>query len=198
MTSNVEQADVALQEAVCTRTWTKGEYRRLVELEFFGEDERVELIEGHIVTIEPPDERHRIGIVNLTMLLVPHYQRTHVVLVQCDVIVSLLTCPKPDVSVFKRRTPGVLADLVVEVSHTSLRHDRDYKANVYAQAGVQVYWILNVVDQQVEVYMKPEAKRGAFAGHVYRNVVIYKMGDQGPLPALEGVTVAVADMFEPL
>jgi Uma2 family endonuclease len=45
--------------------------------------------------------------------------------------------------------------LVVEVSRTTLSEDRQHQARVYAQAGIPVYWIINLVDRQVEVYTSP-------------------------------------------
>ena len=45
--------------------------------------------------------------------------------------------------------------LVVEVSDSSLGHDRGFKKAIYAAAAIAVYWIINLVDRQVEVYTDP-------------------------------------------
>jgi Uma2 family endonuclease len=45
--------------------------------------------------------------------------------------------------------------LVVEVSDASLSDDREMATEVYGPAGIPVYWIVNVVDNQVEVYTGP-------------------------------------------
>jgi Uma2 family endonuclease len=45
--------------------------------------------------------------------------------------------------------------LVVEVADSSLADDRELGARVYGPAGLPVYWIVNVVDRQVEVYTDP-------------------------------------------
>jgi Uma2 family endonuclease len=46
--------------------------------------------------------------------------------------------------------------VVIEVADTSLRFDRLVKLEDYARAGIPVYWIVNLVDGQVEVYADPE------------------------------------------
>ncbi len=43
---------------------------------------------------------------------------------------------------------------MVEISDTSLSEDR-HQAAIYAAGGVPVYWIVNLVDRQVEVYSDP-------------------------------------------
>jgi Uma2 family endonuclease len=45
--------------------------------------------------------------------------------------------------------------LLVEIADSSLADDRQYATNLYGPAGVPVYWIVNVVDRQVEVYTDP-------------------------------------------
>jgi Uma2 family endonuclease len=45
--------------------------------------------------------------------------------------------------------------LLVEVSGATLRQDRGKKRTAYARSGVPVYWIVNLVDRQVEVYSRP-------------------------------------------
>jgi Uma2 family endonuclease len=71
--------------------------------------------------------------------------------------------PEPDICVARGKRadhdphPGS-ADigLLVEVSDTTLADDRKM-ALTYAATGVPVYWIVNLVDRQVEVYTSPAA-----------------------------------------
>ena len=48
--------------------------------------------------------------------------------------------------------------LIVEVADSSLKQDRLTKAMIYAAAGIPEYWIVNVVDQQVEVHRDPDRR----------------------------------------
>jgi Uma2 family endonuclease len=91
--------------------------------------------------------------------------------------------PEPDVSVLRGSgadyrdclpTPDDVA-MLVEVSETSLRQDRGEKRAVYARAGIPVYWIVNLVDRQIEVYTRP-VKEGR-----YRSRKDYKPGQHVPV-----------------
>ena len=60
-----------------------------------------------------------------------------------------------DIRDYSTRHPGP-ADvaLVVEVADSSLEQDRKM-AEIYGRAGVPIYWIINLIDRQVEVYSNP-------------------------------------------
>ena len=45
--------------------------------------------------------------------------------------------------------------LLIEVSHSSLRFDRTTKKALYAESGIQDYWIVNAEESTVEVYRDP-------------------------------------------
>jgi Uma2 family endonuclease len=85
--------------------------------------------------------------------------------------------PEPDLVV----VPGRPADyrhahperpaLAVEVSDSSLSFDRQQKGSLYARAGVQDYWIVNLVDRVLEIYRDPGPDVSAPYGWRYRSVV---------------------------
>src|SRR5262249_62096530 len=71
--------------------------------------------------------------------------------------------PEPDISIvrganadYRSRVPGP-ADvaMLVEVSDSTLGQDQGLKLAAYARDGIPVYWIVNLVDRQVEVYTRP-------------------------------------------
>jgi Uma2 family endonuclease len=68
--------------------------------------------------------------------------------------------------------------LVVGVADSSLAHDRFHKGPIYAAAAIPVYWIINLVDQRVEVYTDPT---GPDSAPVYRIRRDYRRGDLVPL-----------------
>lgn len=45
--------------------------------------------------------------------------------------------------------------LLIEVADSSLRYDRRLKASLYAEAGVQEYWIVDLEGGAVEVHRNP-------------------------------------------
>lgn len=105
--------------------------------------------------------------------------------------------PEPDVVVTvdnvltytEHPTPADLL-LAAEVSDTSLRFDRRTKAPLYAQCGVEEYWILDVVKRQLFVYREPSEDG-------YRYTRIYAEGETVALLAKPEAPIAVKDLFPP-
>ena len=60
--------------------------------------------------------------------------------------------------------------LAVEVAESSLTFDRRDKGSLYARAGIQDYWIVNLVDRVLEVYRDEGADPRAIYGWRYRSV----------------------------
>ena len=56
--------------------------------------------------------------------------------------------------------------LVVEVAESSLTDDQGDKLEGYAEAGIPVYWIINLRAGQVEVYTDPDQAAGRYRNHV--------------------------------
>ena len=46
--------------------------------------------------------------------------------------------------------------VLIEVSDTTLDKDRTTKCTLYAQANIPEYWIINLIDQQIEIHRKPK------------------------------------------
>ena len=71
--------------------------------------------------------------------------------------------PEPDISVVEGQMSDYInhptsARLVVEVAVSSVSDDRDM-AEIYAEANVDEYWIVNGAERCIEVYRKPVAGR---------------------------------------
>jgi len=84
-----------------------------------------------------------------------------------DVVVSDHDQPQPDLAVVRGAARDFLvryataADiaLAVEISESTLASDRSVKLPRYAAANIPVYWIVNLVEGQVEVYTDPAGGR---------------------------------------
>ena len=72
------------------------------------------------------------------------------------------------------------------VAISSVALDRE-NAGLYAEAGVEEYWIVMPREQQIEVYRKPEAG-------TYRDVLVVREGTLECV-GIPGVTVVLADIF---
>jgi Uma2 family endonuclease len=81
------------------------------------------------------------------------------------------------------------------VAETSLEFDRERKGSLYARAGIQDYWIVNLVDRVLEVYREPEPDPTARYGWRYRSFIsLTPESFVAPL-AFASIRIVVADLF---
>jgi Uma2 family endonuclease len=157
------------------RRWTRLEYERLVELGVF-EGEPLELIGGQLLVAEPQYPYHASWLNQLEYAMRAILPSGWTVRTQLPVSLDDESEPEPDLTV----VPGYPADyrdghparpaLVVEVGDSSLAFDRHDKGSLYARAGIDDYWILNLVDRVLEVYRDPVPVLTAVYGWRYRSV----------------------------
>jgi Uma2 family endonuclease len=109
--------------------------------------------------------------------------------------------PIPDVAVVPgsprdhARDHPTSALLVVEVSDTTIRYDRGFKAHLYARAGISDYWIVNLGDRQLEIHRNPGPDPDRASRFCYAEVtVIPADGQASPLARPEAL-IAVADLL---
>jgi Uma2 family endonuclease len=184
-----------------TRRWTRKEYHKLDELGVLQEDEPVELIDGQIIVAERKTPPHA-AVVHLTAdALRRAFGEGWLVIQQDPIALDEDSEPEPDVAVALGGPRDYVADhaarpvLVVEVAETSLDLDRRYKGSAYARAGLSDYWVVNLLDWQVEVYRRPAVDATAELGWRYLDhTIVGPGGTITPLARLD-VTVAVADIF---
>lgn len=156
------------------RLFTTDEYERLVGAGILSCGERVELIEGQIVEMNPIGPEHVWSVNDLN----DAFRRIDdvVVSVQNPIRLREHVEPQPDIVVLRTRGPRnrvPLAEhalLVVEVADTSLAHDRYTKAPLYGRAGIPEYWIVDLNGERIEVYREPSP-----AG--YRTVRFFLRGE---------------------
>jgi Uma2 family endonuclease len=161
------------------------QYQRMICAGILTDDDPVELLEGWLVLKMPKKPAHRLCTQLLrdalaTMVLPGWYVDAQ------EPITTAESEPEPDVMIVcgarrdyaeRHPAPADLA-LVVEVADTTLQRDRTLKQRVYARAGIPRYWIVNLTEQQVEVYSDPT---GPEALPVYRERHDYAAEDDLPL-----------------
>jgi Uma2 family endonuclease len=85
--------------------------------------------------------------------------------------------------------------LVIEISDSMLSYDRNRKASLYAAGGIQDYWIVNLVDRQLEVRRIPVQDPGQPFGARFASATVHQPGDRvAPLAAPQSA-IAVADLL---
>lgn len=142
---------------------TLEKYESLIVSGFFSKRDDVHLINGYLVNRMPESTLHgaiceTIRLAIEAFLLATWHTRSEKGLR----IPAQISMPRPDLVIVRgvprdyiaRYPEPVDTALVVEVSYTSLDDDRKL-AEIYGEAGIPVYWIVNLVDGQVEVYSDP-------------------------------------------
>ncbi|WP_395088041.1 Uma2 family endonuclease [Armatimonas sp.] len=143
------------------KRWSRDEYHRLAEQGWLG-TLRWELIQGEIVEVMPQNPSHSTGIMRLLLALVPIFG-LEFVRAQLPIVLGPENEPEPDVTV----TVGTVANyanqqpgsedirLLIEASSTTLRDDLTLKAALYAQSGIQEYWVLDLENRRLHVHRNP-------------------------------------------
>ncbi len=183
-----------------TRRWTRLECERLVDLGAFGSGDHVELLGGNLMVCESQGTPHMTGIRMAEEVLRRVFTGWEV-RTQAPVALDDESEPEPDVVVapesFRdyRHAHPARPVLLVEVTEASLESDREHKGSVYARARVPEYWIINLVDNILEVYRDPIVDSTAPFGWRYGWISRLGVGDIVSPLAADQVRVAVADLL---
>jgi Uma2 family endonuclease len=182
-----------------SRSWTKAEYYRMDQLGWFL-GQRTELVEGEIVVLSPQGPRHFLVVQRVTRILEKVFATGFDVRMQGPFDLGTASEPEPDVAVVPGRAEDYAqahprtAALIVEVSDATLAYDRRRKASLYARAGIADYWIVNLVDEKLEILGNPRADSTQPFGFGYVNVTILHDGDDA-VPLAQAQAIPVADLF---
>jgi Uma2 family endonuclease len=145
------------------KRFTLEEYHRLIELDFFAEKDRVELIRGELVDMTAKRTPHSVCTTRLLYQLITLLQKQATVRVQEPIILPPNSEPEPDIAIVRNRFDDYLSNhpepkdiiLVGEVSDSMLKYDQEEKLSLYAESGINNYWIFNLVSICLEVYTQP-------------------------------------------
>ena len=176
--------------------FNRDEYYDLAEQGILGPEERTELIYGRIITrMSPMSRPHSLVIAKTADALEAAFGNTAAVENQLAIHLTSGLEPQPDVVVLRGasedypevpRPADVL--LLVEVSVSTLRYDRNTKAAIYAENTVADYWLVNVNSRTLEVRRQPE-------NGTYLSLTIYNEQDTVALLAAPNASVRVADLL---
>jgi Uma2 family endonuclease len=162
---------------------TVDEYERIVASGALEDPARIELIDGYMVDKMAKSPGHSFSTIEAQQALSGRLPAGWSARMEQPVRIPAYDEPEPDISIvrgtnanYRSRVPGP-ADvaMLVEVSDSTLGQDQGLKLVAYAKDGIAVYWIVNLVDRQVEVYTRP-VKAGR-----YRSRKDYKPGQQVPV-----------------
>ena len=186
---------MASSAAPTSYRFTREDYHRMGEAGLFH-DTRVELLDGEVLTMSPKLTPHAYAVNQLTYALITQLGSTAIVRIQDPIVLDNWSEAEPDIAIclavpdrYKQAHPKAAQVLIViEVADTSLSHDRIRKARAYAASGIPEYWIVNLIDRQVEVYTAPDSTTST-----YRQRRDLLPGDI--LALAGGSTIAVSDLL---
>jgi Uma2 family endonuclease len=165
------------------------------------DDDQVELIDGYIVGRGEMKPSHVLATELLRGCIQPMLPSGPFVREDKPVRIPDFDEPRPDIAVvrgdpkvYAHRHPGPEdVSFLVEVSDTTLARDRGEKWLNDARSGIPVYWIVNLVEHQVEVYTNPTAA-GYGSRLVYAQFVAASLAPV-VIDGIEVGQIAVSDIF---
>jgi Uma2 family endonuclease len=185
---------------VKTKLFSIDEYHRLINLGVFTVSDRIELIKGQLVEMSPKGTAHSVSCSvlyrELSTLLVG------IAALRCQDPITLTDSePEPDIIVARGREADYLdrhpdpADIIVviEVSDSTLGYDRTTKLSLYAENHISNYWIVNLVDRQLESYSQPYQKPNGEYGYLSQQIHLADRSIQ--LPGFEGILLELDRIF---
>jgi Uma2 family endonuclease len=166
--------------AVQSKRFTVAEYHRLIELGFFRDDERIELIRGELIQMVAKGMAHETCIRRLLRQLPRLIQDRATIQCQAPITLAFDGEPEPDFAIVLNREDDYVARhptpveilLVIEVSDSSLDYDRTVKLSLYAEAMIQDYWLFNLHDRYLEVYTEPSQLSSGQFGYISQRIVL--------------------------
>jgi Uma2 family endonuclease len=182
--------------------WTIAEYHQLVETGLL-DDKRVELLEGIIVDMPPEGMPHAVycteSIKYLRTLLGDRAEvrEAHPITLPND------SEPEPDIAIVRAPSRQYLthhpypADIfwLIEYANTTLKKDLNEKKRVYAEAGIQEYWVVNLQTPELIVFrdrLIPQG--GGSANDTYGSETKLVTGNISPL-SFPDLQIRVSKLF---
>lgn len=172
-------------------------YERMIEEGILTENDQVELIRGEILKKMAIGDPHTACVKRLNRLFSARLSNQALLSIQ-DPIVLPDSEPEPDVALLRLRNDYYASGkpqaadilLLIEVADSSLDFDRDVKRLMYAHAGIVEYWIVNLIDEVIEVHRRPHQVQ-----EVYQSISIFGRGQDVDTQPFPGEVFGVADLL---
>ena len=175
---------------------TVDEYFRIAEVGVLGPEARVELIDGEIIDMAPVSPRHGSVLMRLNRECGLAMRGGAIVAVNDPLRLGPRSEPQPDLMLLAPRAdfyaeahPSA-ADvlLLIEVSDTTARYDREIKLALYARHGVQEVWIIDLDHRILRTFRGPQ-------GSVYTEVMETASPGRLEPQALQGVVIDASQLL---
>ncbi len=198
MTASVSQAQSVKQVLTAVpieHIWrfSVAQYHQMIRAGILTGDDQVELLKGWLISKMPKNPPHRIATKLTRQSLEAAVPNGWYVDSQ-EPITLEDSEPEPDAIIVRGDTRDYQNGhptakdiaLVVEISDTTLERDRELKKQLYARAGIPVYWIINLTENKLEIYSQPDMNSDESD---YADKQIFSRNDPAPI-VIEGQIVA--------
>ncbi|MBI4246711.1 MAG: Uma2 family endonuclease [Candidatus Rokubacteria bacterium] len=176
-------------------------YERMVERGLLDSDDKVELLDGLLIAKEPQSDVHAAAMMAGQRVLERAFGGRYHVRIGCPIALDEYSEPEPDLAVvpggpwdYKKGHP-TRPVLAVEIAMTSRAKDRWLKGGLYARAGIADYWVVNLVDEVLEIYRQPVKTPARRYGWKYGSVKLLKRGAVASPLAAPRARVKVVDLL---
>ena len=178
------------------KLWTVDNYHRMVKTGVLTGSDRVELLEGQIIEMNPQLPPHAATTQRTFRYLDRLLETVAYVRMQLPVTLKPKSEPEPDIAVVRinaneygdrHPTPEDIF-LIIEVADSTLLGDRQQKASIYAKANIADYWILDVNAKQVYVFREPTSEGYQQEAIVAANTVLAPV-------AFPNITIPLNQLF---
>jgi len=171
------------------------DYHAMIRHGILSENDRVELLDGEIIERSLVDPRHGGIVKRINRFFTKLLYDLSLISVQDPISLSKESEPQPDIALTRLAEDNYISHhptpedvfLIIEVYDATLEKDRELKGPLYATASIPHYWIVNLVDNQIEAYSRPKGD-----GYTLRQ--IHLLGEQIILPHFD-LEVGVDDLL---
>jgi Uma2 family endonuclease len=180
--------------------WTCDDFYKMENLPSV-QNRKTILIDGEVLVIPPPS-----ALASISHGLVEDWLRamfpssTHWVRSQLGMFFGINTDPVPDIAVVAG-SPRAHAHhprtalLIVEIADTSFAMDTGDKASLYAAAGIQDYWVIDVNDRRLHLSRDPQPDPTAKYAASYKQIRVLTHADTVSPLAAAIYTISVSDLL---
>jgi len=168
---------------------TVEQYHQMIRSGILSDDDAIELLSGWLIPKMPKNPQHRAATKltrNALEAIAPdgwYVDSQEPITLDDSELEPDIAIVRGDTRDYLDRHPGARdLSLVVEVADSTRERDRTLKQRLYGRAGIPVYWIVNLVERQLEVYSQPVELP---SGPLYQQRQDYSLSD--------AVEVAIGD-----
>jgi Uma2 family endonuclease len=145
--------------------FTARQVRTMLETGVLTGKPRLELLDGELLEVNPMNPAHVWRVTDLNERLVQQFKGRVQIISQSTIELPQDGLPQPDFALVSPDVPRSRwalppeIYLIIEIADSSLEDDRSRKLRLYARDGIQEYWIVNLIHDQLEVYRDPDGDR---------------------------------------